>query len=173
MLGIVQIEEVDPIEAQRLEALLERTAGARRVERVGLEIAVELGRHDEALRQAAALANDGADPLFAAAEPIIARGVDELGRPIENGVERRPGARLVDAIAVGVRHVAEAGGAKADGRDHDIGAAQANLVHDALSHREPSLVGRRIPKAPARRGQGAADPQRSAAANAANSASVG
>ena len=94
--------------------MLERAAGARGVELARLEIAVELGRDDETLRQAAALANGGADPLLAAAEPIIARGVDEIGRPVENGVERRPGARLVDAVAIGVGHVAEARGAEAD-----------------------------------------------------------
>ena len=49
--------------------------------------------------------------------------------------------RLVDAVAVGVWHVAEARRAETDRRDHEIGAAQADLVHDALSHRELSLVG--------------------------------
>ena len=88
------------------------------------------------LRQAAALANGGADPLFAAAHAIIARGVEEVGRPVENGVQRRPGARFVDAVAIGVGHVAEARSAEADGRDHEIGAAQSDLVHGALGHRK-------------------------------------
>ena len=57
-------------------------------------------------------------------------------------MKRGPGAGFVDAVAVGVRHVAEARSAEADGRDHKIGAAQADLVHDALGHRElPSFVG--------------------------------
>ena len=142
MLGIVQMQEVDPLDPERLQALLERAARARGVEHACLEIAIELGRDDEALGQAAALANGGADPLFAAAHAIIARGVDEIGGPIENGVQRRPGARFVNAVAVGVRHVAEARGAEADGRDHEIGAAQPDLVHDSLGHRElPDLIG--------------------------------
>ena len=153
--GIVQVQEVDPIDAERLQALLERAARARGVEHARLEIAVELGRDDEALRKTAALANGGADPLLAAPEPIIARSVDEIGGPIENGVDRGSRARFVDAVAIGVRHVAEAGGAKADGRDHKIGAAQSDLVHGALGQsRTPWFVWRRIRKAPARRGQG-------------------
>ncbi len=59
MLGIVQIEEVDALEPQRLEAFLERPARLRCVESVGLEMPVELGRDDEARGQAAALANGG------------------------------------------------------------------------------------------------------------------
>ena len=63
MLGVVQMEQVDALEPQRLEALLQRAAGLRGVEGVGLRIAVELGGDDEARRQAAALANDRADLL--------------------------------------------------------------------------------------------------------------
>ena len=159
MLGIVQMQEVEAFEPQRFQALLERAAGPRGVERVRLEIAVELGRDDEARRQAAALANGGADPLLAAAHPVIARCVDEIDRPIENGVDRRPGARFVDAVAISVGHVAEARGAEADGRDHDIGAAQTDPVHGALGHRElPYLVG----AASLRPGQGAGKARRRA-----------
>src|SRR6185437_5828894 len=99
MFGIVQMEKVDALEAERFQALLERAARLGGVEAVGLGVAVELGRDDEALGQAAALANGGADPLFAAAEPVDARGVEEVGRPVENGVDRRPGALFVDAVA--------------------------------------------------------------------------
>jgi len=79
-------QQVDPLEPQRREALLQRSTRPRSVKDVGFRIAVELAGEDETRGQAAALANGGADPLFAAAESIIARGVDEIGRPIENGV---------------------------------------------------------------------------------------
>ena len=86
MLGVVQMQQVDPLEPQRLEALLERAARLRGVEAVGLGIAVELGGDDEARGQAAALANGRADPLLAAAHAVDARRVDEIDRPVENGL---------------------------------------------------------------------------------------
>ncbi len=48
MLGIMQMQEVDALDPQRLEALLERAPRLRRVEAIGLKIAVELGGDDEA-----------------------------------------------------------------------------------------------------------------------------
>src|SRR6185436_12710735 len=57
VLGVVEMEEVDAIEAERLQALLEGAAGLGAVEAPGLDIAIELGRDDEAGRQPAALAD--------------------------------------------------------------------------------------------------------------------
>ena len=46
-----------------------------------------------------------------------------------------------NAIAIGVGHVAETRGAKADRRDHEVRAPQANLVHRCLGHRLPRFAG--------------------------------
>src|SRR5271165_4717952 len=101
------MEDIDPLEPQRLQALLERAARLSGVEAVGLKIAVELGRKDEALRQAAPLANGGADPLLAAAHAVDARSVEKIDRPVEDRPQSGLGAVRVDIVAIGVGHVAK------------------------------------------------------------------
>jgi len=51
-------------------------------------------------------------------------------------VQRRPGARFVDAVAVSFGHVAEADVPKQTDVTNEISAAQSDLVHGALVHRE-------------------------------------
>ena len=155
MLGVVQMQKVDALEPQRLEALLDRAAGLGGVEAVCLGVAVELGRNHEARRQAAALADDRADPLLAPAHAIEARRIDEIGRAAEDRHHRRLGPIRVDAVAVGVRHVAQPRCPEADARDHEVGAAQADFIHNAFAQRDPPQSGsRRMPRAPAESRQG-------------------
>src|ERR1700684_741728 len=113
------MQQVDPLEPHRREALLQRSTRPRSVEDVGFRIAVELAGEDETRRQAAALANDGADPLLAATHAIDAGGIEEIDGPIENGPHRGLGALRVDTVTVGVRHVAEARRAETDRGDHE------------------------------------------------------
>ena len=56
MLEIVQIEQIDALDPQRLQTCLERAARLRGVEDAGVRVAVDLGGEDEAGGQAAALA---------------------------------------------------------------------------------------------------------------------
>jgi hypothetical protein len=105
MLGIVHMEEMDPVEVQCPQAFLEGSAGLSGVKSIGLRVAIELGRDDEAFRKAATLADDIADPLLAPSESVDARRVEEVGRSLEDRLHRPAGAVRVDTVAIGVGHV--------------------------------------------------------------------
>ena len=114
MFGVVQVQQVDPVDARAPVRLSSsdcraRSASNRRVSisRSSLvETAKPSGRPPRSRI-------GGADPLFAAAHAVVARGVEPVRRPLEDPLERRPGARLVDTVAIGPRHVGERRGAKA------------------------------------------------------------
>ena len=138
MLGVVEVQHLDPVDAKALQAFLQRAAGARRGEVAGLHVAVELGRDGETCGQAAPFADHRADAPLALAEAVIVGRVEAVDRPVEDGADGGECALLVDRIAVGVGHAAQSGSAEHDRRDFDAGISDPVLFHVVLPQIEPA-----------------------------------
>ena len=140
--GIVEVEDLDAVAPQRLEALLEGAAGAGGVEAERVHVAVELGREDPALGPAAHLAHDLADAALAAAVGVIARGVEEAVLHREHGPDGGQRALLGDLVTVGAGHRAEAGGSETERRHAQPGFADFNALRHRFPHVKRLLVAR-------------------------------
>jgi hypothetical protein len=119
--GVVEEENVDPVQRQRPEALFERSPGPIGVESSGLGFAIELGRDHEPVGYTAHFGDDLADPSLAAAEPVVAGAVDDIRRAGEDGPYRCVRPVLVHLVAVGVGHAAQGRGSERQGRGGDAG----------------------------------------------------
>ena len=101
------------------------------VEAAGLRVAVELGREDPPLRPAAELAHHLADPLLAPPQPVEPRAVEEPVRHRQHRAHRCQRPLLVDVVAVGVGHAADARGPEPDRRHPHPGPADLTLLRHA------------------------------------------
>ena len=103
---VVQMQDVQAVQPQRLEAFLDRLPRAGGVQAVVLPRAVQLGRQHAVLRQAA-FTDHRAQPFLAAPHAVVARSVDEAGVQVEHRVDRVAGLRLADLVAIGIGHAAK------------------------------------------------------------------
>jgi hypothetical protein len=114
MLGIVHMEDLNPIEAEGLQALVQRSTGTGSVEAIGFRISIELGRDYEPLGKPSALADDVSNSLFAASKSVDPRSVEKIGWAIKDRSHRFFGAFLVNTVAVGVGHIGQGRRPEAD-----------------------------------------------------------
>jgi hypothetical protein len=123
-LRVVQIHELHPVESESLQALLDRAADPRAGEVAGHRVGVDLGGQDEAGWHAAAAAQHGADAGLRAAGAVVVRGVQEVHRPVEGGLDGGLGLPRIDLVAVQAGHAGQRAGADADRRDRQAGSTE-------------------------------------------------
>ena len=139
--GVVDVEQVDAVEVQRLQAFFERLARSGCVELACFHVAIELRRDDNTIGQSASFADDLTDSGFTSSRAIVSGGVEELRRSIEDRFDSCLRARLVDRVSVGVRHVAERAGAEAErGYGYVRSAKLLFLLQSVFSHAHDSFV---------------------------------
>ena len=122
-LGVVEEQQLDAVEAEPLQALLERlpdTGGAERA--VGATI--DLRRQHEAGRQPARLGEGRADSSFTLTTAVAVRRVEERDRPGENAPHGGDALVGVDRASEVLRHAAERPAAGADRRHDESGRAE-------------------------------------------------
>ena len=118
---IVQIDDLDAIDAEQLQgalhAPLDRLAGVV----VVLWITPLLGLQERVLRQPAALAQDETDAPLALAVAVEGGGVDVGDRAVEGGADGGQRILFRHPIAERLWHVADRRATDGDGRDHEPG----------------------------------------------------
>lgn len=146
--GVVEVGDVDAVEAEPGEALLQAatdTVGAevpdpaRLLPSVaGYEEAADLGRDD--VRVAGPVGERGAEAAFGQPEPVVRRRVEGAYADVPGGVHGGVGLVVLDR---GVE-VAEGGGAEDQLRDRHATAAEgaATKRGGAVAHQEVSLSSR-------------------------------
>ena len=134
VLGIMQVQQVNAVETQGLEAFFEGAACLSGIEPARLGVTVELRRQDEAVGKSSSLANDRSDPLLTAPEAIVPRCIEKSDRTGEHLTDRLLRLFLSNAIAICVGHVAESRRAETQLRDAQIGVAQGDGINSACGH---------------------------------------
>jgi hypothetical protein len=132
VLGVVEMDEPEPVEPEPLEALVDRAPDpvAREVPRG--HVAIDLRLEHEAIRDAPALAQDDPDAPLGVA--VVVAGVEEVDRAVQRVPHGRQRVLERHLVGVGAR-VAERRGADTERRDLEAGAAQhAPREHTAAAH---------------------------------------
>ena len=111
------MQQRNAIHTQRLQAFIQRGLGPVTIEKISLHVAVKLRGNDEPLRQPAALSDCCTNACLAAPRPIIARCINKPNLVIKNSIQRSPRAGFIYAITIGIRHIAQGGRAKTNGRN--------------------------------------------------------
>ena len=118
-LRVMEIVDVEAIDAQAVSALGERFAYPVAVEDALAPRGVCLGGDEDPLPAGPRLTQHGTDPAFALAITIFVRGVDEGETAIEGVTDGRHRLSLVYVVPVRVRHTAERARSQADVRHRD------------------------------------------------------
>src|SRR6266567_710429 len=116
MLRIVEIDELQLLQAQQAQAALDAAPHLRASEDAGLQIAVSLGCQHEARRDPTNLAEYDADAALALAIAIGGGSIQEVEGTGKENTNCGQGALLLDAIGESLRHTPQWGGANTDGR---------------------------------------------------------
>ena len=115
VLGVVEVDEPEPVEPQPLQALLDRPPDAVAGEVAGLHVAIDLRLEHEAVGDAAALLQHDADAALGVA--VVVAGVEEVDRAVDGPLHGRHRVLLRHVAGVGEGRVAERRGADAQRRD--------------------------------------------------------
>ena len=124
VLRIVQVDDLQMVQAEQTQAALDRTAGLLAAEVPGLQIAVGFGGQHKAVGQAAQLAQQQPDAALALTVAICRGGIHEVDWTIEHRAEGR-------AVAILGHRITRVGGqvfarrrAEADRRDFEVGVTE-------------------------------------------------
>ena len=128
MLGIVDMEDMNPVEAQGLQGLLQRSTSPGGVETIGLGISIKLGRDHEAFGKTSALPDDISNSLLAAPKSVNARTIEEIDWPFKDRSHGLFGTVLVDPVPVGVRHIGQGSRPETDVRHEQVRPPQFDLL---------------------------------------------
>ncbi len=124
MLGVVDIDDLQAIQAQALQAPLDRALELLAAKIAGAQIAVALGGQHIASRQPAKLAQHQADPALALAVAIGGGCIKEVDRRAKGRAQRGQRRFLGDAIGEGFGHIAQRRAAHTQRRDQQLGRAK-------------------------------------------------
>ena len=131
VLGVVEVDEPEPVEPEPLQALLDRAADAVAGEVVGLHVAIDLRLEHEAVGDAAAFLQHDADAALGVA--VVVARVEEVDRAVHGPLHGRHRVRLRHVAGVGQGRVAERRGADAQRRDPQAGVAKDAQV-ECVAH---------------------------------------
>jgi hypothetical protein len=119
VLGVVQVDELELLHAEELQAALDGAAHLFAGEVPSCEIAVCLGGEHEALRQAAHLSQDLADAPLALPVAVGGRRIEKVDPALENGPQGLVGPLPTDGVVEGFRHIPERRAPHAHRRDRE------------------------------------------------------
>lgn len=106
LLGIVELHQVEQVEAEPLEGFLNGAADTVSGEVAAAVDGVHLGGHHDAVRQAARLRQSLPDPSFAVASAaVLIRGIDEVEGAFEDPADQRRGQQKGPEVWVPVVRV--------------------------------------------------------------------
>ena len=116
MLGIVQVDELQLLQAQQAQAALDAAPHLRAGKDAGLQIAVGLRCQHEARRKPAKLAEHDANATLALTIAVGSGGIQEVEGTRKESTNRGQGALLRYFVAEGLRHTPQRSCANTDRR---------------------------------------------------------